>query len=116
MATDPDDKPDAKPDVWEAQRMVDEALGRGPLTAVTWVLLVFTGVATVVIEGIVVAIALMGPAEGRVLRAVLYGGGALLLGAAIMAMEGWSMISARRRLKRRERKFASGRPVDEDRS
>jgi hypothetical protein len=110
MATDPDDKPEVR----EAQQAVDEALGRGPLTAVTWVLLVGTGLATVVAAGLVVALALMGPAEGRVLRAVLYGGGALLLGAAIMAMEGWSMISARRRLKRREREAADARPSDEN--
>lgn len=95
--------------------MVDEALGRGPLTVVTWVVLVGTGIATVVAAGLVVALALMGPAEGRVLRAVLYGGGALLLGAAIMAMEGWSMISARRRVKRREREAAGARPSDENR-
>jgi hypothetical protein len=110
MATDPD----YKSDVREAQRMVDEALGRGPLTAATWVLLVFTGVATVVGAGFAVALALMGPAEGRVLRAVLYGGGALLLGGAIIVLEGWSMISARRRLKRREQEAAGASPADEN--
>ena len=111
MTTDPDDKPEVR----EAQQMVDEALGRGPLTVVTWVVLACTGVAAVVAAGLVVALSLMGPAEGRVLRAVLYGGGALLLGAAIMAIEGWSMISARRRLKRREREAAGARPSDENR-
>lgn len=110
MATDPDDKSDVR----EAQQMVDEALGRGPLTEATWVLLVFTGVATVVGAGFAVALALMGPAEGRVLRAVLYGGGALLLGAAIIVMEGWSMISARRRLKRRDREEAGTRRDNEN--
>lgn len=95
-------------EIEEAQRTVDEALGRGPLSAMTWVLLLGTGFATLIGTGLLVALALMGRSEGRVMRAVLMGGGGLVLGAIVLTFIGWEMIAARWRSARRARDNAGG--------